>query len=101
MDYKKIPLDNINLNFLTEYYDENQKVRSYSIDIENADDCHYDFQPESFERLKLALEKKYKKGDCVKNLKALVKKNHNKSSFEWELSALLAEEEIPYMRFSY
>ena len=84
MNYKKISLDNINLNFLTEYYDENQKVRSYSIDIENADDCHYDFQPESFERLKLALEKKYKKGDCVKNLKALVKKRraeHNRYNF--------------------
>lgn len=43
-------LDDVGLFCLRVYY-RNNTVRLYSIDIEKADDCHYDLEPKEFKKI--------------------------------------------------
>ena len=94
-------LDDIGLFCLRVYRDSNNKVRLYSIDIEKADDCHYDFEPAEFKRLEKVLKKKYKKRNVIENLKQLVSEGKNELDSELRLIDTLRSNNIKFKLFSY
>ena len=94
-------LDDIELFCLRVYYDNNNKVRLYSIDIEKADDCHYDFEPAEFKKLEKVLKKKYKKRNVVENLKHLISEGANELDTELKLIDILRSNNIKFKLFSY
>lgn len=54
--HKRIPLSMNEPLFLSVFYDRQGVVRKYSIDIEEAEDSHYELSPAQAEKLRLALD---------------------------------------------
>lgn len=53
---KRIPISMNEPLFLSVFYDRQGVVRKYSIDIEEAEDSHYELSPAQAEKLRLALD---------------------------------------------
>lgn len=75
-------------------------VRLYSIDIEKADDCHYDLEPKEFKKFEKVLKKKYKNKDVVVNLKQLIAEGKNELDSELRLIDTLKNHNIKFNLFS-
>jgi len=64
----QVRLDNECLYFIR-VFTENDRIRSYSIDKETANDSHYTLEPYSAYKLSQLLEQEYHKGNFADNLK--------------------------------
>ena len=53
------PLDDSRMFFLSAFNDDEGRVRSYSIDVEKAEDSHYVFTPEAMNALDGYLVSRY------------------------------------------
>lgn len=87
--------------FCLRIYYSNNKIRLYSIDIEKADDCHYDLEPKEFKKFEKILKKKYKNKDVVVNLKQLIAEGKNELDSELRLIDTLKNNNIKFNLFSY
>ncbi len=89
-------LDNNGLIFLSVYYDEKGMIRSYSIDIEKANDSHYQFNCNEMMKLFEYLQKELDTPSIVGGLKRFVESNG-----ELQIVELLEKLGIQYQPFHY
>lgn len=92
---RRFMLDDIKLYFLRVFFDENKKVRKYSIDIEEASDSHYELNPYEAARLAIVLDNIHHKGSFIEDLREQIK---NKSQ---HISTIMNTHGIKYMSFHY
>lgn len=91
----RLELDNERLYFIRVFI-ENDRIRSYSIDKEGANDSHYTLDPYSAYQLNELLEIEYHKGNFLNNLKQyFVEKS------DFELVSLMNEKKINFQQFHY
>ena len=86
------PLDDDRMFFLSTFTDEEGRVRSYSIDVEKADDSHYVFSTEAMNTLDGYLATSYAGGTLVERLTQFVASASSTRAAEeklWELDASL------------
>lgn len=100
-DCALIHLDNKSLFNLRVFYDDNKNAKLYIIDIEKANDCHYELEPVEFQKLEKVLKKKYKKRHIVDNLKQLIAEGKDELDSEFKLIDILKDKNIKFMLFSY
>lgn len=62
------PLDKKKLFFLSEFSDENRIVKHYSVDVERADDSHYEIDSENATKLAFQLQCGDRTDDLVTTL---------------------------------
>lgn len=91
----RFPLDNDSLFFLTVYHQDGAAMK-YSIDVEKANDSHYDISADCADELAKLLEKQCAKGNFLENLREYFRENG-----ENDLCELLTENSIHFGQFHY
>ena len=95
-------LDGQRILFLTTYYDAEDWLLYYSLDVELADDAHYDFSATEGLRLEQSLQKIYDGSPLADSLKRYFQNAVSKgTSPESAVTWLLKEHEIDYRAFHY
>lgn len=97
----RINLDNNNLFFLSVFYDEKGNVRLYSIDIEKANDCHYELEPREFKKLEKVLQKNCKQKNVVDNLRTLILEGKSELESQFKVYDIMRDNDIKFAIFSY
>lgn len=91
----QLELDNERLYFIRVFI-ENDRVRSYSVDKEAANDSHYTLEPYAAYKLSRQLEQKYHEGNFIDNLKHLFVVES-----DYELIRLMENNNIHFQQFHY
>lgn len=92
---KRYSLDDNDLYFLSVFYNGNS-IRKYSIDVEAANDSHYELDTVAAQKLDVVLEKAFGKKSLVENLKAFFI-----SGNEHRLCSIMKKYGIDYTGFHY
>ena len=94
-DGLQLELDDKRMYFIRVFL-EHGRVRSYSIDVEAADDSHYTLEPYDAYRLSRLLEQQCHKGNFADNLKKYFTKKD-----DYDLTRLMKENDITFQQFHY
>ena len=91
-----IPLDDMNLFFLSVFRNKKGEIEKYSIDIEKASDSHYELSNSGMKRMENYLKNKFQKQDLIDGLKEFLRTNN-----ESDLINLLDSLEIDYNQYHF
>lgn len=91
----QLELDNECLYFIRVFI-ENDRIKSYSIDKEAANDSHYTLEPYAAYKLSQLLEQEYHNGSFVDNLKLYFAEKS-----DYDLISLLQGNNIVFQQFHY